>query len=215
MKKINFVTNKQKLRQMAYGDAIYAWLLLHSHYDENEDHNYIYKRDFTYTEIGKDIHRSRQTVSKNFEKLLNSNNGSGKDLIYENKKDGVYILPCFREFEQLNADTVLNLFWLCGQGNTKRKEELVKLYAWLKKRYKEKHKDISLKEMIEAMGHDCHNEEIYNRYKDLLTTLQGAGLVNFRTDLTNFRNKNGKFDKTLYVYKVNEKANQEWIDKKE
>ena len=37
MKKINFVTNKQKLRQMAYGDAIYAWLLLHSHYDENEN----------------------------------------------------------------------------------------------------------------------------------------------------------------------------------
>ena len=125
MKKINFVTNKQKLRQMAYGDAIYAWLLLHSHYDENENHNYIYKRDFTYTEIGKDIHRSRQTVSKNFEKLLNSNNGSGKDLIYENQKDGIYILPCFREFEQLNADTVLNLFWLCGQGKKKRKEEWV------------------------------------------------------------------------------------------
>ena len=75
-------------------------------YDENENHNYIYKRDFTYTEIGKDIHRSRQTVSKNFEKLLNSNNGSGKDLIYENQKDGIYILPCFREFEQLSENLI-------------------------------------------------------------------------------------------------------------
>jgi hypothetical protein len=44
---------------MAYGDTIYAWLLLHSHYDAGENHNYIYKKDFTYEMIGKDIGRSR------------------------------------------------------------------------------------------------------------------------------------------------------------
>ena len=59
LSKIYFVINENKLKEMAYGDAIYAWLLLHSHYDETEDHNYIYKRDFSYTEIGKDIHRTR------------------------------------------------------------------------------------------------------------------------------------------------------------
>lgn len=216
MNKINFVTNKQKLKQMAYGDSVYAWLLLHSHYDEVEEHNYIYKRDFTFTEIGRDIHRTRQTVSKNFEKLLKSNEEQklGKDLLYEDKRNGVYILPCFKEFAKLNADTVLNLFWLCGQGNTKRKEELVKLYAWLKTQYKNNNKNISFKEIIEAMGHSCYNEEIYNRYKDLLTTLQGAGLIKFRTDLLNYRTKKGEFDKTLYVYKVNDKASQEWLDKK-
>lgn len=42
LNKINFVVNENKLREMAYGDTIYAWLLLHSHYDETEDHNYIY-----------------------------------------------------------------------------------------------------------------------------------------------------------------------------
>ena len=44
LKQIYFVSNEQKLREIAYGDAVYAWLLLHSHYDPDEEHNYIYKR---------------------------------------------------------------------------------------------------------------------------------------------------------------------------
>jgi len=45
---INFVVNENKLKEMAYGDTVYAWLLLHSHYNPDENHNYIYKKDFTY-----------------------------------------------------------------------------------------------------------------------------------------------------------------------
>ena len=48
LRKINFVNNEQKLKEMAYGDTVYAWLLLHSHYDPDEEHNYIYKNEFTY-----------------------------------------------------------------------------------------------------------------------------------------------------------------------
>lgn len=118
---------------MAYGDTIYAWLLLHSHYNEMEDHNYIYKKDFSYTEIGKDIHRTRQTVSTRFNALLGKRDDIGKPLIYYEEKSKAYILPSFREFEKLDAETILNLFWLCGEGDTKRKEELIKTYAWIKK----------------------------------------------------------------------------------
>jgi hypothetical protein len=59
LKKINFVVNQTKLREMAYGDSVYAWLLLHSHYDETEDHNYIYGSSINYSQIGRDIHRTR------------------------------------------------------------------------------------------------------------------------------------------------------------
>lgn len=70
LRKINFVTNEQKLKEIAYGDTVYAWLLLHSHYDPDEEHNYIYKNEFTYEMIGKDIGRTRQTISKRFKELL-------------------------------------------------------------------------------------------------------------------------------------------------
>ena len=42
---VYYVTNENKLREMAYSDAIYAWLLLYSHYSPDENHNYIYKKD--------------------------------------------------------------------------------------------------------------------------------------------------------------------------
>ena len=211
--KINFVVNETKLKEMAYGDTVYAWLLLHSHYNPNENHNYIYANEFTFTMIGKDIHRTRQTVSKRFNELLTPTI-SGKDLLYYDEYHKVYILPNFREFEKLDAETVLNLFWLCGQGNKKRKEELIKTYAWLKKNFKEKKKEISFDDLIRAFGHTKGNEQTYDRYKDILTTLQGAGLIKFKTDLASQRPSDGRFYKTYYIYQVNDKASQEWIDKK-
>lgn len=210
--KINFVVNKTKIKEMAYGDSVYAWLLLHSHYNPDEDHNYIYEKDFTFVQIGKDIHRTRQTVSTRFKDLLKSNSGSSKDLLVYDANNKVYYLPCFREFEKLDADTVLNLFWLYGQGNSSRKEELIKTYAWLKRQIKEKNKEISYNDLIKAFGHSKGNEQTYQRYKDIMTTLQGAGLIKFRTDLN--RNTKGQYDKTFYVYQVNDKASKEWIDKK-
>ena len=211
--KINFVVNKTKLKELAYSDSIYAWLLLHSHYDPDEDHNYIYEKEFTFIQIGKDIHRTRQTVSTRFKDLLNSGAGSNKDLLIYDAKQKAYLLPCFRDFEKLDAETVLNLFWLYGQGNASRKEELIKTYAWLKRQIKEKNKDISYNDMIEAFGHSKGNEQTYQRYKDIMTTLQGAGLIKFRTDVN--RNNKGQYDKTFYVYQVNDKASKEWLDKKE
>lgn len=215
LNKINFVVNENKLREMAYGDTIYAWLLLHSHYDETEDHNYIYQKDFSYVGIGKDIHRTRQTVSTRFKNLLEIKDCVGKPLIYYKEANKVYILPSFREFEKLDADTVLNLFWLCGEGDIKRKEELIKVYAWLKKQYKSGNRNISFEDLIKVFGHSSGNRQIYARYKDILTTLQGAGLIKFRTSLGSEKDSKGQFCKTFYVYQVNEKASQEWLDKKE
>lgn len=217
LSKINFVVNEEKLREMAYGDAVYAWLLLNSHYDPDENHNYIYANEFTFTDIAKSLGKTRQTVSKRFKELLNRDeNGKqiksrSRDFIIYNPAGKYYILPCFKVFEKLDSETVLNLFRLCSKAP--RREELVKTYAWLKKQFAQERKEISLTDLIDAFGHSRGNEETYNRYKDILTTLQGAGLVKFRTDLTNYRKADGTYCKTFYVYQVNEKASQEWLDK--
>lgn len=212
VEQIHFVTTTKKLKEMAYGDSVYAWLLLHSHYKPDEDHNYIYKKDFTFEDIGKDIGRSRQTVSKRFRELFPSKEEreerkktGEKDLIVDLGK--YYALPCFRDFQTLDSDTVLNLFRLCG---TPRREELIKTYAWLLKKWHHKEKEISYEDIINEFGHARGNEQTYNRYKDILTTLQGAGLIKFRTD--KIRIEKGRYGKTLYVYQVNKKASQEWLD---
>lgn len=212
VKAINFVTANQELKDMAYGDSVYAWLLLHSHYDKEEQHNYIYRKDFTFEQIGKDIGRTRQTVSKRFKELLELNQKDDRrGRTYFIIDEGKYlIMPCFRDFQQLDSETILNLFRL---GSKTRREELIKTYAWLLKKWSNKEKDISYTEMIDTFGHSRGNEETYNRYKDILTTLQGAGLIKFRTTLVT--GTNGRFNKSLYVYQVNKKASQEWLDKTE
>ena len=208
---IKFVTSEKELKDMAYNDAVYAWLLLHSHYDSNEDHNYIYRKDFTFEAIGKDIGRTRQTVSKRIKELLELSQREDrygrKDLLIDCGK--YYIMPNFRDFQKLDSETVLNLFRLC---NKTRREELIKTYAWLLKKFENKEKEISYVDLIDAFGHSRGNEETYNRYKDILTTLQGAGLIKFRTSIDVARAKNGHFGKTLYIYQVNKKASKEWLD---
>lgn len=209
---IYFVTSDKELRDMAYGDTIYAWLLLNSHYDPEEKHNYIYKKDFTYEIIGKDIGKTRQSVSKRFKKLLELNEEESRkgrtNLIVEFNK--YYVLPNFKDFQKLDSDTVINLLRLCEKS---RREELIKTYAWLLKKWeKEETTDISLKDLIMAFGHSHGNEQMYNHYKDILTTLQGAGLIKFKTGTT--KSINGWFAKTITIYQVNRKANIDWLDKK-
>lgn len=55
LKRITFNTEEEVLKDLAYNDIVYAWLLLHSHYNPEEKHNYIYKNAFTYKGIAKDI----------------------------------------------------------------------------------------------------------------------------------------------------------------
>ena len=206
---INFVVNENKLKEMAYGDTVYAWLLLHSHYNPDENHNYIYKKDFTYEQIGRDIGRTRQTVSKRFKELLNpkaKDDEISRDLLIE--FDKYYIMPCFRQFQKMDIETVLNLFRICSKS---RREEIFKTYAWLLEKWDNGENLISYRDIIDAFGHSIGNEQTYDKYKDILTTLQGAGLVKFRTDLA--RDSKGAYQKSLVITQVNKKASQEWLDK--
>ena len=47
-KSIPFRTEDIILKELAYNDCVYAWLLLHSHYNPEESHNYIYKEEINF-----------------------------------------------------------------------------------------------------------------------------------------------------------------------
>jgi hypothetical protein len=66
---VNFNTEQQVLIDLAYNDIVYAWLLIHSHYNPDEKYNYIYKNAFTYKGIANEIHKNEKTVSKRFKEL--------------------------------------------------------------------------------------------------------------------------------------------------
>lgn len=215
--KIPFRTDESALKKLAYNDCVYAWLLLHAHYEKDSRHSYIYKKDFTFLQIGKDIHRHRDTVSKRFKELIK--NG----IIYEceYKKSVVYKMPYFSEFEELDGPTVLALLTLPIKD---QREELVKTYAYLLARKRQqKNTDMqngidkppvfftSANDIIEAFGHSNGHSQTFDRIRFNLTVLQGAGIIEF--EITPFyQNPDGTFNPSqMRVYRVNKKASDQWL----
>lgn len=204
---INVPTNVFLSKQISYNDAIYIWLLAHSCYNDIEKYNYINGDNSTYIDIGKEIGKSRQTVSKRFKSLLNNSNTI--ELLYYDKNKNIYIFPNFKETTKIKKETISILLRLCYENP--ELEELIKIYLWIKMQYEQSNKSIGLNDLIAAFGHSKGNKQIYNRYKDILTTLQGAGLIKFKTTLS--RSQNGQYFKSLIISEVNRKASQEWLDK--
>ena len=217
-KEIYFDTREKTLKKLAYNDSVYAWLLLHSHYNKGERHNYIYKNEFTYKQIAADIHKHRDTVSKRFKALIEDN------VIYEFTYKGkiAYKMPYFDDFETLDGPTVLGLITL---PVNETREELVKTYAFLLKSRRESYRqDIadnvdhpngvfrtSAAAVLEVFGHSTGHSQAFDRMRLIFTILQGAGIIEF--EQTEFcQRADGTFDPAqLLVYKVYPKASDKWL----
>lgn len=198
------------MKELIYNDCVYAWLLLHSCYNPEEKHNYIYKENINYTKIAAQIHRSRQTVSKRFNKLIDT--GIIRESKYNGKK--VYKIPYYDEFEELHGETVFQLLCLPFE---KQKEELIKTYAYLLKK-----KRISIteqypyflcssKEVLEYFGHSASHDKDYARMRGIFTILQGAGIIRFRTRQAEQKPDGTWRPECMEVYQVNNKASDEWL----
>lgn len=200
------------MKELAYNDCVYAWLLLHSHYNPIESHNYIYKEEINFSKMGVAMHRSRQTISKRFKKLI------ADELIRECFYNGkvCYKMPYFKDFEELHGPTVFQLLCL---PIDKQKEELVKTYAYLLKKkriaLREGHTSFttSSKEILKVFGSSASHNKKYESIRAIFTLLQGAGIIRFKT--TNYEKQaNGTFSPPqMIVYKVNDKASDEWLEK--
>lgn len=212
--KIPFTTNSTDLKRLAYNDCIYAWLLVHSYENKDEYHSYIYKNSFTFQQIAKDTHRSRQTVSRRFkEMLITEDNPCGfiKEVIYCGEK--AYKLPYTNPFQYLHGQTVIKLLNLPLKD---QKEELIKTLAYILEKKKQKNREgsnnfnVTSKEIIEAFGHSIGNKQTYERIRLNLTVLQGAGIIKFKT--INYDNRDG-MPPQMYVYYVSDegRASDEWL----
>lgn len=212
--KIPFTTKATDLKKLAYNDCVYAWLLVHSYDNKDEYHSYIYKNDFTFQQIAKDTHRTRQTVSRRFKEMLitdDNPNGFIKEVVYCGQK--AYKLPYTNLFQYLHGETVIKLLNLPLK---EQKEELIKTLAYILDKKMQKNNEgsknfyVTAKEIIEAFGHSIGNSQTYERIRLNLTVLQGAGIIKFKT--INYDNRNG-MPPQMYVYYVSDegKASDEWL----
>lgn len=209
-KHINFRTEEMILKELAYSDNVYAWLLLHSYYNKQEKYNYIYKESINFTKMQIQIHRSRQTISKRFNALIDK--GIIREFKYNGKK--CYKIPYYREFEELDGETVFQLLCLPFK---EQKEELIKVYAYLlkKKRIMEQEEKTSFlcsgTELIQAGGKGANHDAAFERMRGVLTILQGAGIIKFRTLLPRQKEDGTWEGQKMEIYKINRKASDEWL----
>lgn len=210
--KIPFTAKKDILQKLAFNDNVYAWLLLHSYNDNTEDHCYIYKDNFTFKQIAKDIRRNAHTVSKRFEQLLE------EDIIQEKDYYGktAYIMTPYKPYQYLHAETILGLLNLPLKDN---KEETIKVLVFLLQKREENERahrksfKITAKEILRTFNHNETNPRGYERIKAILTILQGAGIIKFKV----IKNTNDESLSETYVYYVAKsgKAKDEWLGIKE
>lgn len=209
-KSIPFRTEDIILKELAYNDCVYAWLLLHSHYNPEESHNYIYKEEINFSNVATMIHRSRQTVSKRFKKLIED--GIVQQCIYNGKV--CYKMHYFKDFESLHGPTVCQL--LCLPVD-KQKEGIVKTYALLLKKkriaLREGHRSFSTssKEILTSLGLSATHIKQYDDMRAILTILQGAGIIKFKTTVFEKRTDGTFVPPQMIIYEVNDKASDEWL----
>lgn len=189
---ILFPSSVVVLQKMNTNDCVYSWLLLHSQFNEEYHYNYIYKDDFTFTQIGNDINCSRITVSKKFKDLLNKN--IIKQSNYNNKI--IYIFAPDGEQEKVNKEVLLKLLSLLRKGCA---QELIKTYIWIKKQYNSGQTTFSCCDLINAFGHSRGHKEIFDKYRKNFQLLQEAGLINYTSNLNSLRSHDGTFQKSISI----------------
>lgn len=210
--KIPFITNGTDFQKLAYNDNVYAWLLSHSNKNPIENYYYIYKEKATYTQIGQEIHKTRQTIAKRIQQLIKDG------YIFEKTFYGktAYIIPIREPFQYLHAETVIKLLNLPLKD---QKEELIKTLAYLlnKKRIFSDDKgifNITSKEILTAFGHSAGEKSNYERTRANLAVLQNAGIIKFR--VINLKCRGG-VRPFMHVYYVSPegRASDEWLGVRE
>ena len=207
---INFRTEDFFIKTLAYSDNVYAWLLLHSHFQKQEKYNYIYKDEINFSEMSLYMTKTRKTISKRFNQLLEMR--VIREIEINNRK--AYKMPYFSDFEALDGLTVYRLITLPLK---EQKEEIIKTYALLLKKKREFMKNnesiflYSVTQLIKDLGRSPSNKQIYERIRGILTILQGAGIIKFRVLLREQKQNGQWIGPRMEIYEVNNKASEEWL----
>lgn len=181
-------------KTIEYSDAIFGWLFSHS-FLENEDY-FIFKEDFSFTQLAKELNKNRITISKRFNILIQ------KNFISEVKIKNKIAYKIEQKNFFINVSKNFINDFLCLPFVTKE-EEFLKTYLWLKSQFQKGKIDFSYRDLIESFGHSKGNKKVYDRFKIILNELQNQKLIILDTQKSN-RNKHGQFTKTFKILGINE-----------
>lgn len=181
-------------KTIEYSDIIFGWLFSHS-FLENEDY-FIFKEDFSFTQLAKELNKNRITISKRFNILIQ------KNFISEVKIKNKIAYKIEQQNFFINVSKNFINDFLCLPFVTKE-EEFLKTYLWLKSQFQKGKIDFSYRDLIESFGHSKGNKKVYDRFKIILNELQNQKLIILDTQKSN-RNKHGQFTKTFKILGINE-----------
>ena len=191
---INKNMSLDSFKTIEYSDAIFGWLFSHSFF-ENGDY-FIFKEDFSFTQLAKELNKNRITISKRFDILIQNNFISEAKI----KNKMAYKIEQQNFFINVSKNFIND--FLCLPFVTKE-EEFLKTYLWLKSQFQKGKTDFSYGDLIESFGHSKGNKKVYDRFKIILNELQNQKLIILDTQKSN-RNKQGQFTKTFKILGINE-----------
>ena len=160
------------------------------------EHYFIFKEDFSFTQLAKELNKNRITISKRFNILIQNNFIS--EVKIKNKM--AYKIEQQNFFINVSKNFIND--FLCLPFVTKE-EEFLKTYLWLKSQFQKGKTDFSYGDLIESFGHSKGNKKVYDRFKIILNELQNQKLIILDTQKSN-RNKQGQFTKTFKILGINE-----------
>lgn len=173
----------------------------------NEDHRYIYKKDFTYSGIGEELGITRQTVSSAVKALIKYR------LIREDIDNPKYYLIYIRNWVPIDLD-VLTTFL----GFTKKKKDnidLLRVYLSLKKMIAisqcANDRQFTLTDMMEILGHNTTDDSIRDTIRHDIYWLHYLKLIEISAHQS-YSPKRGKYI-VYHLQKVFENTDHEEFDK--
>lgn len=181
-------------KAIEYSDVVFGWLFSHSFLEDGE--YFIFKSDFSFTQLAKELNKSRVTISKRFSTLVQKNFIS--EVKINNRE--AYKIEKYKFFIGVSKDFINHFLRL---PLIAKEEEALKTYLWLRLQFDLGNTDFSYIDLIENFGHSKGHNKIYNRYKIILNEFQNQKLIILDSQKNN-RNKFGHFTKPFRLLDINE-----------
>ena len=169
--------------------SIYYWLVIKSYWngDKKEDHYYLYRSSFSYSDIKKDL---KITDNRTIKAALNKLELYNKICI---TKD-IISLPNPDLYTYLSINLTKYLLNLCVAANLS--SELIVIYSILKRlkeldRKNNKNTTFTLKLLVKLLGHNENDKKSYALMKIIISLLIGENLI--KISQTVKKNRGGEY----------------------
>ena len=162
-------------KETAYSDIgekvwiVYYYLLSLSHYNNNEEHRFVYRNEFNVTQMSKALGISRATFYNAIAKL------EKKEMIRKSHAEDYFIIPIKRGWAKLSKDLLVELLGYCQVFSV----DLLRTYLFLKVIYEMYGPDkcFTKRNIVRCLGHNDQGSAIYKRIEGYLAMLSEWKLI--------------------------------------